>query len=282
MIYSIHLMIPGPTYPLDGKPVSFTSLAEHKRLSQTNTLSVPCSALGVLQVNKQVHNEAYKLFYQNDLVFSTHVDLQIFMFSLSDERLDCLRNLTLFYDKSLASVSWDEVEIKSDLGVTLPFLRRLKGLRKFHLILSFREIELYEEVLPDDFMDPVDVSGLKDAKAMLMLRGVTDLMIIDLDLLDVEEDCRRAMAGSHEAPMDPNLINAQKLIAQQMAALRHFNHGLHLAQTGLVVHELYTEKNWRDKDSWPALQGSNCGLQKGCSCGVKHGEADTDKSVISH
>jgi hypothetical protein len=109
-----------------------------------------------------------------------------------------------------------------------------------------------------------------------MLRGLTDLMIIDLDLLDIEEDCRHSMASSDVCRVDPHYFLAQKLIARQTAALRHFNHGLRLAQAGVVVHELYTNKDWREKDSWPTLQGSDCGFHKGCSCGVKDVEAETD------
>lgn len=58
----------------------------------------------------------------------------------------------------------------------------------------------------------------------------------------------------------------QQEIDKHRAALKHFNHGLQLAQTGVVARELYTVKGWREKKTWPALGGSGCGY--GCSCGI--------------
>jgi hypothetical protein len=283
MIYSMHLVFPGPTYPLDGKPVSYTSRVKNVRFSQRDAIPIPRSALDILRVSKQVHAEAHELFYQNDLVFSTPPELSGFLASLSDERLCCLRNLTLFYDDdSLVSVTDGEFVVDGDMGLILPFLRYLKGLRKFHLLLRFRNIDVYEDRLPSDFIDPVDVSRLKDAKALLALRGVTDLTVRDLDLDLAELICQDEMPDNHKNWTEPHYIKTHDVISRQTAALRHFNHGLRLAQTGVVVRELYTEKDWREEVSWPALQGSDCGLYNGCSCGVKRGEAETDKSEPSH
>ncbi|GAB7333538.1 hypothetical protein MBLNU13_g05116t2 [Cladosporium sp. NU13] len=53
---------------------------------RTQTRRVPWSALEILRINRQVHDEARKLFYQNDLVFSDPTDMQDFMYSLSDAR----------------------------------------------------------------------------------------------------------------------------------------------------------------------------------------------------
>lgn len=100
-----------------------------------------------------------------------------------------------------------------------------------------------------------------------MLRGVADIKVLDLDLVDAKEDSDRVTANK-TPELHPRYFQEAKCIARQMAALRHFNYGLQLAQMGVVVHELYAEKDWRDKKSWPALQGSDCGLHKGCSCGV--------------
>jgi hypothetical protein len=278
----MHLVFPGPTYPLDGKPISYTSRVKNVRLSQRDAIPIPYSALDLLRVSKQVHAEAFKLFYQNDLVFSTAPELSNFLVSLSEERLCCLRNLTLFYDSSLASVADGEFFVDGDLGLILPFLRHLKGLRKFHLLLRFRSIEIYEDGQPTDFIDPVDVSHLKDARTLLTMRDVTDLKIRDLDL-DLAELLRAdEMPENHKNWNDPHFLNVHRVITRQVAALRHFNHGLHLAQTGVVVHELYTKKDWRKDETWPALQGSDCGFHKGCSCGVKRGEAETDKSETTH
>lgn len=59
--------------------------------------SVPLSALEFLCFNRQIHDEVFKLFYRNnDLVFSEPVQLQDFVMSISIERLENLRSVTLF------------------------------------------------------------------------------------------------------------------------------------------------------------------------------------------
>jgi hypothetical protein len=252
------------------------------RHSQRDALPVPHSALDILRVNKQVHGEANKIFYQNDFVFSEPMEVQGFLSSLDDERLDCLRSLTLFYDKSLVKVGMDGELTGPGLGVTLILLCRLKCLRKLHLLLRFRYINASSSYhgLGKMFVDPVDITRMKDVRALMMLQGVTDFMIHDLGLVKAEKHALETTAKPHHPQF--KIDHIRECIARQVAALRHFNHGLQLAQTGLVVHELYTEKNWREKDSWPTLQGSDCGLHKGCSCGVEHVEAETDENETSH
>lgn len=53
---------------------------------------------------------------------------------------------------------------------------------------------------------------------------------------------------------------------QRLAALRHLSHGLKLAQKGVVVYKLCAD-GWEEDEDWPALEGSDCGVDKGCSCG---------------
>jgi len=271
MIYSMLLLVPGPTYPVGDKPLSVTARLKYMRHNERDALPVPLSALEILRVNKQVHDEAHKLFYQNDLVFSNPTIMQEFMCSLGDQRLDCLRSLTLFCEDSTDSVSKDNRVTATGLGGTLLLIRRLKGLRKLHLLLRFRTILRSQDFMTEKFMDPVDVSRLKDARTLFTLRGLTDVKVRDLDLVDAEE--RNARVLAIQAPsLHPKHLHFEKCIARQTAALRHFNHGLQLAQTGCIVQELYTIKGWRDKETWPALQGSDCGLEKGCSCGVSEVE----------
>jgi hypothetical protein len=272
MVYSMLLLIPGPTYPVAGKPLSFTSRCKYKSRTARDMLPAPCSVLDVLRVSKQVHDEAQKLFYQNDLVFSTPIEMQDFMCSLVDGRLDCLRSLTLFCKEFSNVVSREEWVNGTGLGGTLITLRHMKGLQKLHLLLSFRNLCIRNLKLLKGFADPVDVSQLKDAKTLFTLRGLTDIMIRDLDLVGAEEECHDRLGQSGR--IDHKDFQAQKCIARQRAAIRHFNHGLKLAQTGVVVRELYTDKDWREKETWPALERSDCGFDKGCSCGVSGDRPD--------
>ena len=271
MIYSMLLLFPGPTYPVAGKPLSVTTRLKYKHQSGRDELPMPWSALEILRVNKQVHDEAHKLFYQNDLVFSEPTDMQDFMCSLGDARLDCLGSLTLFCEVSTGTALKRDEVTQTGLGGTLLLIRRLKGLRKLHLLLCFRTISLISEVGTKKFIDAVDASRLKDAKTLFTLRGLADLKVRDLDLITAEEDCDRYMATGTPS-FYPRYAESAKCIARQKAALRHFNYGLQLAQSGVVVRELYTEEDWRDKKTWPVVQGSDCGLEKGCSCGVSEAE----------
>jgi len=258
------LIFPGPTYPLAKKPLSVTSRFKFKKQTQRDAVHVPFSALEIMQVNKQIHDEAHKLFYQNDLVFSSTVEIQDFVCSLGDGRLDSLRSLTVFCDEDSVVVSKDSAVIETGLGVMLLLMRRWKGLQKLHVLLRFRQVPITRQDFASSFMDRVDVSRLKDAKTLFTLRGLADIMVQDLDLVEIKEHCD-TMLSHHSSPQ---YKDARKFIYRRMAALRHFNHGLQLAQTGVVVRELYTDVDWREKETWPVLQGSACGLRKGCSCRV--------------
>lgn len=58
---------------------------------------MPHSALAILQINHQIHNEAAGVFYsKNDLVFSYPAHLEAFILNLEAPRLDSITNLTLF------------------------------------------------------------------------------------------------------------------------------------------------------------------------------------------
>ena len=267
MIYSMLLIFPGPTCPLAETPLSVTYRFRFKRQAQRHAVHAPSSALEVLRVNKQVHDEAHKIFYQNDLVFSSPLEAQDFMCSLSDGRLDSLRSLALFYDQSVINFGRWEVDVDEGLGTTLPLIRRLKGIQKLHLLLRFRTIEDFMRCYEDTFADTVDVSRLKDAKILFTLRGVADVEIRDLDLLEVDNKFNDVLPTN--PVRDHWNVGYKRRIARQKAALRHFNHGLQLGKTGVVVRELYTDADWREKETWPVLLGSVCGLRKGCSCGVE-------------
>lgn len=244
--------------------MSVTSRFKYKAHTKRDAAVVPSSALELLRVNKQMHGEAHKLFYQNDLVFSSPVEILDFTCSLGDERLDSLRSLTLFCGELPAAGGTHE----TGLGGTVLLVRRLKGLQKLHLMLRYRNLYVANALNASGFVDKVDFSKFKDAKMLFTLRGVADVKVHDVDLAKLGEAVDKSLSERHH--------NARACISRQKSALRHFNHGLRLAQTGVVVQELYTEKGWRNKKTWPALQGSDCGYDKGCSCGVSEVEPDDE------
>lgn len=280
IVYSMLLVFPGPTHPIAGKPISVTSQFPYMRRKARDALLIPRSALELLCVNRQIHHEAHKLFYQNDLVFKTPAVLQTFMTSLGDGRLDSLRSLTFFYEEMLLPTETiphtltksQKVEGRLRMETTLLLVRRLRSLQRLHLLLQARKIDVVDHVRK--FLGAIDPSCLEGMKTLFTVRNVPDVRIRDLDLEDCDNDCktnfkkhfRGMMRGFRSSNIQERMRQCNRLAQEQKAALRHLNRGLQLAQTGSVVHELYTKADWRYENAWPVLQGSDCGLGKGCSC----------------
>lgn len=88
---------------------------------------------------------------------------------------------------------------------------------------------------------------------LLSFRCLLDIRYRDLFLEDVVEK------GTAESKL-------LKKARRRVAASRHLNHGLQLAQKGVVVSKLHTEE-WEQGEDWPALEGSDCGKSNGCLCG---------------
>ena len=129
IIYSLLLSFPGVTYPTSGKPTSVTSQFPYTRKVDRNDVPVPHSALAILGTNREIYNEASSIFYENDLVFSYPAHLQDFTLSLEPERLHAIRSLTLFHKDH------NEGGIHT-MDITLKLLRRMRGLKKFHLLVE--------------------------------------------------------------------------------------------------------------------------------------------------
>lgn len=249
MVYEVLLVFPGVTYPTAGKPSSVACQFPYLRNIDKDDVPVPHSALAILQANREIHNEAAGIFYrQNDLVFSYPAHLQDFAQNLEPARLETISSLTLFHkDHSEGGIS--------TMATTLKLVRRMRGLKKFHLLLEHHLItgrwwstSLHERC----------VTKIKGIQVLFTLRGIIDIKVRDLDL---EE--RAHKAGD---PASHTHSDARKVINGQVEVLKHFNYGLALAQKGLVVDELCWEFWWR-RDEWPALGGETCNRTVGCLCG---------------
>ena len=263
MIYSLLLTFPGPTYPISGMPTSVTSQYIQLRKQDRGNLPVPQSALAILCTNHEIHREAEKVFYHdNELVFSAPADFQSFLYTLGSVRSDSLRNVTLFYldrrndpkaDKSL-------VLLLKDAVLTI---RMLPGLRKFHLLIEapWRDRDPEYEDNPADLPKKTYPAYLPCAEGLFKLRNITDIACRHLPA----EDWKNNPRSRTEPGKDMS------------GAYKHFAHGLQLAQKGLVNSELYTKRTWHKDALWPVLDGSNCGIRKGCTCGKSEdGEDDTN------
>lgn len=218
---------------------------------------MPQSALNILCTNQQIHKEAMKLFYhENDLVFSAPETLQPFMSSLGDGRLDSLRSVTLFWIDPCHRIEGpSDLKLKDNIFA----LRLLSGLRKFHILVEMKHFGFN----PSNKRlkgDPNRVAGVKfpaplpGAKDFFMFKNLTDIACRHLPA----EDCR------------PYVWSAKGL----HGAYRHFSHGLLLAQKGPTVSKLFTHETWHEDVLWPVLDGSTCGVQQGCACGMDEDDSD--------
>lgn len=258
-IYGHMLTFPGATYPSDSTPTSVASLYKYKPQAERDSIPIPHSALDILRVNRQVHDEAHKIFYsQNDLVFSRPVHLQDFMLSLGDGRLDTIRKVTLFYDNNNDRFH----ESRAITEATLLTLRLLRGLQELHLLVG-------EKTTRDGFLTwfsrgafgneyPGSFPGVR------LLFAFRNLTSITMRYLPAEDFASRPGSESQRAE-------------QQVAIFKHFSRGLQMAQQGSVVRELYIDRDWHKKGMWPALEGSDCGSEKGCDCGQNEGEGSEGK-----
>lgn len=278
-IYYMLLVFDGPTYPVSGKPISVTAQIKHMRRNKIDEIPVPPSALEILLVNRQVHKEAHGIFYkENSLVFSAPKDLYSFTASLGDQRLNSVRGLTCFYEE----VFYSSVQSRSKANRTMKFasdlVPRFKNLHKLHLCVHNGLVNVVS-VLHSDDEEPVVTypATLPSVEALFALRNIPDIKVRDLGLEDCDKHCKHDFQEAWEEAtgvarehftMDRERHKefVQQEIDKHRAVLKHFNHGLQLAQTGVVARELYTVKGWRNKKTWPALGGSGCGY--GCSCGI--------------
>lgn len=301
------LVFSGATYPIADKPISVTSQFKYKSEAARATFPVPRSALDLLLVNRQVNDEAHGFFYRNDLVFPTPARLQCFMLSLGKRRLDCLRSLTLFsehgrlvdkitkggevHQRYPAKINFvyenqGPLEGIDKMGVAMLLVRLLPNLQKLHLMHRSVTMDGVTRTHSRFSTYGRDLQ-FNDIRFMFEMRNIPDIKIRDLDLELVEEE--------HELVHEAMLRSGRTITASYLeeyehelqsfrrnnAALKHLNHGLQLAQKGVVVHELFAGGNWRERMDWPKLEGSDCGLIKGCSCGPSD---DKNKEIeeVSH
>ena len=291
-IYSMLLVFDGPTYPVSGKPISVTTQTKYMRRDKIDEIPVPPSALEILLVNHQVHDEAHGIFYkENSLVFSAPKDLFSFTLSLGDSRLASVREVTCFYEEVFSSAqsrSKADRTMKSALGL----VPRFKNLRKLHLCIRYRYINIFWlHHLSSEEYDLTDLATLPGVDALFTLRNIQDIKVRDLDLEDCDKRCKGNFQGAwrEDTGFDDNALpvewaqRAKRLrdkIDRSRAALKHFNHGLQLAQNGVDIESYrFQEKGWY-LDAWPTLPETPCGPNGICSCGDSEAEreAEEDKS----
>jgi hypothetical protein len=185
------LVFDGPTYPVAGKPISVTTQIKHMRRNKIDEIPVPRSALEILLVNHQVHNEACGIFYtENSLVLSHPIDLYSFTLSLGDQKLDRVRELTCFYEEVFPSTQ-SKNKANRTMKLALGLNPRFKNLRKLHLCLRQRRINPVSFILlSDQWLDLIDTATLPGVDTLFALRNISDVKVRDLDLEDCNKNCK--------------------------------------------------------------------------------------------
>lgn len=251
-IYNVLLCWTGVVYPTNRIPTSVLAKASNISAEAKDDLPRPDSALALLAVSRAIHNEAVGIFYwNNDFVFSWPTELQCFIMSLSTERLSFVRNVTLFYKDHREGAM-------HTMDVTLSFLRRLPNLHKLHILLESGLVRT--SYSPHSAHYRVNPGRIHGTRTLFTLRGIRDIKLRDLELEDL---LRREAKVTFE-------IDRQDVGKKQAQVLRHFNHGLALAQQGTVVDGLFKEQRWHlpwhDDGAYPKLGDKVCSDEEGCSC----------------
>lgn len=249
-IYNLLLVNPGVTYPTADTPTSVISASKHMGKALKDSVPIPYSSLAILETNHQIHNEAVTIFYRsNEMVFKYPSHLQAFTLSLEKDRLESITRLVLFYKDH------NEGGLHT-MDITMRLLRRMRGLKKFHLLLEKHMVQELGWPLTYRSGRPAHIRG---AATLFTLRDIDDIKIRDLDL-----ESRFEREKEKPQPHMPVYFTTM----WQHEVLKHFNQGLKLAvQQGLVVKELYEDEEWHLEGKFPVLEGGvECGRFDGCSC----------------
>lgn len=243
-IYNVLLDFPGSIRPSTDRPSSTPKKVANRHI----TPPTPESALSILAVNKQIHDEALGIFYHhNFFVFAYPIQLHAFLLSLSPLRLACLQDLTIYYQNSKSG----GINLA---GLTFPMLKRLPGLRRLEVILNS---DLSSGIQRPHWWtshagwklsgkaNPVLLPGIK---ALFTLRGINDIRVRDLKL---EQDLETAKQDK-EYP-DFSAKSRSACVVKLSEVLDHFNRALAAAQLGKVNKKLLEDPEWHLKEDVTAM-----------------------------
>ncbi|KAI7171526.1 hypothetical protein D0869_12213 [Hortaea werneckii] len=245
-IYDLLLQLDGPISPSPKEPSSASKTGRALGTDRT------ASALSILAVNRQVHDEAVGIFYyHNAFVFHHILLLHGFIQKLGSARRSMITDITVYYeDFERGGISL--VDLTFDLLKSLTGLRKLEVLMRYQLFTR-RDWQHYcgsPELLRR--ANPCLIPGMK---TLFALRGLTSISIRDEALEDKYDAARR---GSYSGWNAKALGSAEKLTQ----VMEHFNAALQQAQTGRVNHVLLGDKWWQVRDKFPELEDDEAATTK--------------------
>ncbi|KAK5136072.1 hypothetical protein LTR08_004122 [Meristemomyces frigidus] len=240
LVYDLLLRIPGAVSPSTLLPSSVPKYVKQQDRTR------PDSALSVLAVNKQIHEEAIGIFYHfNAFQFFYPTRLHAFVISLGDQRQSFLRDVTLHYDNA-RNGGIDLAELSMPVLQQLPGLRRLRVLLKYELSRRIDRTSRFSHNFHIGKANPAMVPGIR---SMFKLRNIDDIKLRDHELED-------AMEALKKKPEYPQFADDSKdgCVVKLAAALEHFNIALQEAQKGRVNGELLKDNQWQTRDVFPVLE----------------------------
>ncbi|KAF2478920.1 hypothetical protein BDY17DRAFT_349920 [Neohortaea acidophila] len=239
-VYSFLLEIDGPIHPSNKAPSSLPKC----NVSKKRPVKPTESALSILAVNRQIHDEAMGIFYdRNSFEFYYPTQLHAFFLSLGQQRQRVVRDITLHY----YNVKCGGINL---VDLTLPIVRQLTGLRRLHIVLkdelskriSGRYLWVEHSIRS---ANPMVLPGIK---LLFSLRNISDIKIHETSLEeDLEELKSRALY--------PDFAKQTRAwcLVKLSQMLDHVNLALSLAQKGEVNREMMEDDWWHLEDTWPKL-----------------------------
>ncbi|KAF2171831.1 hypothetical protein M409DRAFT_18065 [Zasmidium cellare ATCC 36951] len=250
-IYDCILRIPGPIHLSTEAP---TTAAKNPDRPKANESKQSESALNLLLVNKQIHDESIGLFYNcNAFIFYYPIQLHAFLLGIGDQRKSLLRDLTIdYYNLKCGGVDL--------IDITFPLLHQLTGLRRLHVVMKS---QLHETTLRQGWpktsggwmarsnlrLGDANPNLIPGIKHLFNLRGVTDIKIRDVEL-------EKKVAETEKQPSYPDFWeNTDHWVVMQLSRVfEHFNLALAAAQSGDFNDEVLTSKDWHTKETFPPLK----------------------------
>ncbi|KAK3675885.1 hypothetical protein LTR78_004077 [Recurvomyces mirabilis] len=241
-IYELLLCFEGQVQPSVRQPLS-----QPKNKRAKKYFAPPESALRLLEVNRQIYNEAFGIFYHsNAFNFEWTTHLHQFLTTIGPGRQKCLRDLTIHY-----------IDVKSGgiglVDITYPLLKQLTGLRKLTIIMHG---DLAHKVKKRHYQskygtiysaNPARIPGIK---VLFELRGILEIKVLDTILEEKVEVLEKhaRYPEFEEGTLDECHLKVSK-------ALKHLNDALAAAQGGNVCMELLKDDQWQMDDEFPRIDG---------------------------
>ncbi|KAI7362321.1 hypothetical protein KC354_g7383 [Hortaea werneckii] len=237
-IYDLLLQLDGPISPSPKEPSSASNTGRALGTDRT------ASALSILAVNHQIHDEAVGIFYHhNAFIFHHILHLHGFIQKLGSVRRSMITDITVYYeDFERGGISL--VDLTFDLLKSLTGLRKLEVLMRYQL---FTRKDWQHYCGSPELLRRANPCLIPGMKMLFALRGLTSICIRDEALEDKYDAARQ----QPDTDWNTKALRSAEKLTQVM---EHFNAALQQAQTGRVNRALLEDRNWQVRDKFPELE----------------------------